>query len=66
MDEFEVIAERLRRHRKDLEALIESAASRSGETADLIGKIEELRRRSEETTQRFNTAVVESDPARAK
>lgn len=66
MDEFEVIAERLRRHRKHLEALIESAASRSGETADLIGKIEELRRRSEETTQRFNAAVVESDPARAK
>lgn len=66
MDELVAITERLRKQRQDIEDLMDQTASRSGATADLIGKIEELRRRSEETTLRFRASVGESDPASAK
>lgn len=49
MAELDGIAASLRRQRQDLDAMMESTAARSVETADLISKIEELRRRAEET-----------------
>jgi phosphohistidine phosphatase SixA len=61
MVELEVIAETLKRQRRDLEDLIDSTSSRSGETAELVTKIENLRRRSEETQRRFQ-AIAESNP----
>lgn len=53
MAEFHVIAETLRRQRKDLEELSDSTATSSSETSRLIEKIEELRRRAEETQRIF-------------
>jgi hypothetical protein len=61
MAELEVIAEMLRRQKKDLREMKTNTASRSGETADLVSKIEDLRRRSEETQRRFQAAVRESE-----
>ena len=59
MAELKSIAESLRRQRRDMEALIETASSRSGETADLVNRIEDLRRRSEQTLSRFQASVDE-------
>ena len=53
MAEFHVIAETLRRQRKDLEELSDSTAASSSETSRLLEKIEELRRRAEETQRIF-------------
>ena len=53
MAEFHVIADMLRRQRKDLEELSDSTAMSSSETSRLIEKIEELRRRAEETQRIF-------------
>ena len=58
MPELNAIAESLRRQRKDLEELMESTSTRSGETAELVGKIDELRRRSEETTRTFDANLT--------
>ena len=52
MAELDGIAASLRRQRQDLDEMIESTAARSVETADLISKIEELRRRAEETQRK--------------
>jgi hypothetical protein len=56
MAEFHVIADTLRRQRKDLEELSDSTAMSSSETSRLIEKIEELRRRAEETQRNFPAA----------
>lgn len=53
MAELKGIAEALRRQRKDLEVLADSTELSSGETTRLIEKIEELRRRAEETRRLF-------------
>jgi hypothetical protein len=57
MDELNAIAENIRRQRKDLDELMERTSSRSGETAELVGKIDELRRRAEETTRTFEATL---------
>lgn len=57
MDELEGIAETLRRQRKDLEQSIETTSSRSSDAAELVTKIEELRRRSEDTLRRFQSSL---------
>jgi phosphohistidine phosphatase SixA len=46
---FDAIAETLRRQRKDIDELLESTSRRTGETAELLKKIEALRERAEET-----------------
>jgi hypothetical protein len=59
MAELDAIAEALRRQRRDLRDLIDSTSSRRGATAELVDKIEELRRRAEETQRRSEAAVDE-------
>jgi len=62
---LDAIAADLRRQRKDLDDLLESTASRSGETTELLKKIEELRRRAEETQRRFSApAGTDVEPSR--
>lgn len=56
MAEFKAIAEALRRQRKDLEELCDSTELSSSETAKLIARIEELRRRAEDTPRLFPAA----------
>ena len=53
MAELESIAEMLRRHRRDLEEQREKTLSRRSETAELVGKIEDLLDRVEQTQRRF-------------
>lgn len=53
MAELEVIADLLRRQRRDLDDLMETTATRTTSTAELLEKIEDLRRRSEDTLRRF-------------
>ncbi|HEX2059467.1 MAG TPA: hypothetical protein VHK90_01875 [Thermoanaerobaculia bacterium] len=55
MDE---IAETLKRHRQDLEDLLDRTSSRSSDAAELVSRIEDLRRRSEETLRRFQTTTA--------
>lgn len=59
MDELDHITETLRRQRKDLEEMLEETSSRSSDAAELVTRIEELRRRSEETQRRFAAAGIE-------
>jgi glucose-6-phosphate isomerase len=66
MAELNVIAEMLRRQKKDLRDMKANTASRSGETAELVTKIEDLRRRSEETQRRFQAAATESSSEEKK
>ena len=47
--DLEGIAESLRRQRRDLDALIDDTSSRSIQTAELLARIEELRKRVEST-----------------
>jgi predicted RNase H-like nuclease (RuvC/YqgF family) len=63
MAELDAIAETLRRHRKHLEEQIDGGSTRSGETAELLERIESLRRRVEDTQTRFRDLP---DPAPAK
>lgn len=65
MAELDAIADTLRRQRRDLEDLMDSTWSRSSETTELVDKIENLRRRAEETQRRFATAVSESNSRKA-
>ena len=60
MAELDAITEALRRQRKDLDDLMEQ--SQSGETERLLEKIEELRRRSEES-QRVYIETGKQTPA---
>lgn len=61
MAELEAIAESLRRQRQDLEDLMDSSLTRSGHAAELVGQIEDLRRRTEETQRRFDAMRKDSD-----
>ena len=60
MAELESIAEMLRRHRQDLEEQREKTLSRRSETADLVGKIEDLLDRVEQTQRRFQAHATTS------
>jgi hypothetical protein len=53
MAELDAIAESLRQHRKDLDDQCDQTATRSNETARILEKIEDLRRRSEATNRAF-------------
>jgi hypothetical protein len=58
MADFEGIADQLRRQRKDLEQSIDETAT--GETKKLLEKLEELRRRAEETQAAMRENVAQS------
>lgn len=66
MAELDLIAEALRRQKNDLTKMREKTKSRTGETADLVDKIEDLRRRAEETQRRFQASASESSKRRKK
>ena len=51
MDDFDVIAEALRRQRRDLEVAAEETATRGDETTKVLKKLEELRERAELTSK---------------
>ena len=51
MAELDFISDDIRRQRKDIDDALESSRSRTVENADLLTKIEELRKRAEATTQ---------------
>lgn len=51
MTQFEDITEALKRQRKNVDDSLDETSVRSAETERLLGKIEELRRRSEATTR---------------
>jgi len=53
MAEFDAITASLRQQRRDLDELAEGTATRCEETAGLLKKIEELRRRAEKTRPKF-------------
>ena len=59
MAELENITEALRRQRRDLDEMINSATRGSDETAELLRRIEELRRRSEQTQRHFEIPIRE-------
>ena len=56
MVELVAIAALLKRQRQDLEKDLEDTSSRGAQTAELVRKIEDLRRRAEETQRRFPSA----------
>jgi ABC-type transporter Mla subunit MlaD len=58
MAELNAIAKELRRQRRDLDDLLETTSTRSTETAGLLAKIEELRRRAEETQRRYDERLT--------
>lgn len=66
MAELEVIAESLRRQRQDLEDLLDSTLTRCGQAAELVGQLEDLRRRTEDTQRRFQATAQESDAHRTR
>lgn len=49
MGQLDGISEDLKRQRRDIDDSIEATSNRTGRTADLLAKIEELRRRTEDT-----------------
>lgn len=59
-----MLAESLRRQREDLEELMDNTLTRSSQAAELVGQLEDLRRRTEETQRRFARAAEESDAHR--
>lgn len=60
MVELKDITETLRRQRADLDELVDETLSRSSQTAELLGKIEELRARSEKTQRAIQPKPAES------
>lgn len=64
MAELSAIAETLRRQRQDLEELMDSTRTRRGQAAELVGQIEDLRRRVEDTQRRYTAAVGKASPSR--
>jgi phosphohistidine phosphatase SixA len=57
MAELEAITEALRRQRSDLEEMMDSTLTRSGQTAELLGQIADLQRRVEETQRRYEATI---------
>jgi len=51
MDDFDAIAEALRRQRRDLDAAADETATRGDETTKVLKKLEELRKRAEITSK---------------
>ena len=51
MDDLDAISEALRRQRKDLDTAADETATRGGETAKVLEKLEELRKRAELTNK---------------
>ncbi len=51
MDDLDAISEALRRQRKDLDMAADETATRGGETAKVLEKLEELRKRAELTSK---------------
>ena len=66
MADLEEIADMLRRQRRDLEQLMDSTSSRSSQTADLVQKIEDLRRRCDDTRRRFEASVEAKSKSKSK
>jgi phage shock protein A len=66
MAELDAIAETLKKQRRHLKELKDSTSTSRGNTAELVTKIEDLRRRSEETLRRFQTAATESESKKSK
>jgi phosphohistidine phosphatase SixA len=60
MAELEVLTQSLRRQRRDLDELMDSTLVRSGQTAELVSRIEDLQRRIEDTQRRFEAGKTES------
>jgi hypothetical protein len=50
MDDLDAITEALRRQRKDFDAAADQTATRGDETAKVLKKLEELRKRAELTS----------------
>lgn len=61
MADLDAISQSLKQHRKDLDDQFDQTNARSNETADILTKIEDLRRRSEVTNRAF--AAGQSEPA---
>ncbi|HEX6100802.1 MAG TPA: hypothetical protein VF432_31080 [Thermoanaerobaculia bacterium] len=59
MAELEVLTQSLRRQRRDLDELMDSTLVRSGHTAELVSRIEDLGRRIEDTQRRFEAGKTE-------
>jgi ABC-type transporter Mla subunit MlaD len=53
MADLEQITETLRRQRRDIDDLLERTASRSGDAADLVKQIGDLRQRCADTQARL-------------
>lgn len=62
MAELDRIAAALQRQRRNIDDLLEQTSARSTETAELVNKIEDLRRRSEATLRRFEITADPSEP----
>jgi hypothetical protein len=62
MADLDAISQSLKQHRKDLDDQFDQTAARSNETADILTKIESLRRRSEATNRAF---ADKAEPATA-
>lgn len=62
MAELDAITELLRLQRRDLEMQLADAASRGEETAELVSRIEDLRRRVEDTQRRLRSSAAGSIP----
>jgi hypothetical protein len=56
MADLDHITESLRRQRKDLETLFDDTVTRGDETVKVLEKLEELRRRAEQTATRPETS----------
>jgi hypothetical protein len=61
VDDFEAIAESLRRQRKDLTDQSDLNATSSGETKKLLERIEELRARSEKNERLMRESAERSE-----
>lgn len=60
--DIDAIAAHLRRQRKNIDEQMESTSVRFGEATELATKIEDLRRRAEESTRRFDASVPHKPP----
>lgn len=49
MSDLDAITDSLRRQRRDMDTLLDETASRGDETTKVLEKLEELRRRAEQT-----------------
>jgi ABC-type transporter Mla subunit MlaD len=64
MADLDEITETLRRQRRDIDDLLERTASRSGDAADLVKKIGDLRQRFADTQARVAADQAKTAPKR--